>query len=160
MQAHAEDITYRLATSADVETLARLRWQMETERHPEQPVTPALKDAYFAAAREAISGEIERGAQIAFLAEAEGEVVGCAILIWWSALPTLTELERRRGYVSSVYTETAWRRRGIARRLMEQLIARAREMHIQRLMLTASSMGRPLYVDLGFGPSAALELNV
>lgn len=153
------EITYRVATVADVETLAHLRWQMETERHPEHQATEADYAAYLAAARQDIHTEIERGAHIPFLAEADGEVVACAILIWWTMLPSLTELHRKRGYVSSVYCDPAWRRRGIARRLMEQLLARAQEMGMQRLILWASEMGRPLYLDLGFEPSRALELN-
>ncbi|HZC04721.1 MAG TPA: GNAT family N-acetyltransferase [Ktedonobacterales bacterium] len=150
-------ITYRVATTADVDALARMRWQMETERHPDIQADYA---AYLAAARQDIHAEIERGAHVAFLAETEGEVVACAILIWWTMLPTLTVPHRKRGYVSSVYTAPAWRRRGVARQLMEQLIARAREMGMQRLVLWASDMGRPLYLDQGFEPSPALELNL
>jgi GNAT superfamily N-acetyltransferase len=150
-------ITYRVATTADVDALARMRWQMETERHPDIQADYA---AYLAAARQDIRAEIERGAHIAFLAEAEGEVVACAILIWWTMLPSLTVLHRKRGYVSSVYTDPTWRRRGIARQLMEQIIARAREMGVTRLILWASDMGRPLYLDQGFEPSPALELNL
>ncbi|HEY7975121.1 MAG TPA: GNAT family N-acetyltransferase [Ktedonobacterales bacterium] len=153
------EIVYRMATVDDVDTLAHLRWQMETERHPEHRVTEDDHATYLAAARQDISQEIERGAHVAFLAEAEGAVVACAILMWWAMLPSLTELHRKRGYVSSVYCDPAWRRRGIARHLMEQLVARAREMGVQRLILWASDMGRPLYLDLGFAPSPALELN-
>ncbi len=151
-----EAVTYRVATGDDVDALARMRWQMETERHPEIQADYA---AYLEAARQDIRSEIERGAHIAFLAEAQGEVVACAILIWWTMLPNLRSLHRKRGYVSSVYTEPAWRRRGIARQLMEQLTARAREMDMDRLILWASDMGRPLYLDLGFTPSRALEWN-
>lgn len=152
-------ITYRIATVADVDTLANLRWRMETERHPEHPVTEASYAAYLEAAQRDISAEIERGAQIAFLAEADGSAVGCAILIWWTMLPTITELSRKKGYVSSVYTDPAWRSRGIGRRLMEQVIGQAQQMGVQRLILWASEMGRPLYLDQGFAPSRALELN-
>jgi GNAT superfamily N-acetyltransferase len=151
-----DEITYRLATTDDVDALAQKRWQMETERHPDIQADYA---AYLAAARQDIRPEIERGAHIAFLAEVDGKVVGCAILIWWTMLPSLTELHRKRAYVSSVYCDPAWRRRGIARHLMEQLLAQAREMGVQRLVLWASEMGRPLYLDLGFEPSRALELN-
>ena len=151
-----DEITYRLATTDDVDTLAQKRWQMETERHPDIQADYA---AYLAAARQAIRPEIERGAHIAFLAEVEGEVVACAILIWWTMLPSLTELQRRRAYVSSVYCDPAWRRCGIARHLMEQLLAHAREMGVQRLILWPSEMGRPLYLDQGFEPSRALERN-
>lgn len=153
----ASAISYRQATSADVDALARMRWQMETERHPDIRADYA---AYLAAARQDIRAEIERGAHIPFVAEANGEVVACAILIWWTMLPSLTELHRKRGYVSSVYTDPAWRRCGIARRLMEQLIDRARAMGVTRLVLWASDMGRPLYLDQGFEPSGALELNL
>lgn len=152
-------ITYRVATADDVDALAQMRWQMETERHPEHPATEANHAAYLDAARQDIRAEIERGAHIPFVAEADGRVIACAILIWWVMLPSLTEQHRKRGYVSSVYTEPAWRRRGIARRLMESLMARAREMGMQRLILWASDMGRPLYLDLGFAPSKALEIN-
>jgi len=155
----SDTITYRLATVDDVDALADLRWRMETERHPE---VSADRDAYFAAARASIHGEIERGAHIGFLAESGGEVIACAILIWWPMLPTLTELHRTRGYVSSVYTAPAYRRQGIARRLMENLMTRAREMGMSRLILNASTMGRPLYLDLGFTPpsSRSLEWNI
>jgi GNAT superfamily N-acetyltransferase len=152
-------IVYRVATVEDVDTLATLRWRMETERHPEHPATEAAYAAYLAAARQDIRPEIERGAHIAFLAEADGKVVACAILIWWMMLPSLTESHRKRGYVSSVYTDPAWRSQGIARRLMERVIARAQEMNVQRLILWASDMGRPLYLDQGFEPSRALEKN-
>ncbi len=152
----ADTITYRLATVDDVDTLASLRWAMESERHPE---LQADRDAYFAAARASIRGEIERGAQIGFLAESSGEAIACALLIWWPMLPNLTELHRARGYVSSVYTKPEYRRQGIARHLMENLMARAREMGMSRLILNASEMGRPLYLDLGFVPSRGLEWN-
>jgi ribosomal protein S18 acetylase RimI-like enzyme len=151
------EITYRVATGDDVDALAHLRWRMETERHPDLQADHA---AYLAAARQDIRTEIERGAHIAFLAEADGAVVACAILIWWTMLPSLTELHRKRGYVSSVYCEPTYRRQGIARQLMEQLIARAHEMGVQRLVLWASDMGRPLYLDQGFEPSRALEMNL
>lgn len=152
-----DTITYRLATVDDVDTLASLKWAMETERHPE---LQADRDAFIAAARASIQGEIERGSQIGFLAESGGEVVACAILIWWPMLPTLAELHRMRGYVSNVYTAPAYRRRGVARTLMENLMAHARELGVTRLILWASEMGRPLYLDLGFVPSRGLEWNV
>ena len=154
--AAGEAITYRVATVDDVDALAGLRWRMETERHPE---IQADRAAYFAAARASISEEIKRGAHVAFIAEAGGEVVACAILIWWTMLPTLTDFHRSRGYVSSVYTRADYRRRGVARQLMERLMDRARAMGMSRLILWASDMGRPLYLDLGFKPSASLEWN-
>ena len=59
----------------------------------------------------------------------------------------------REGLVMNVYTDPAWRRRGIARRLMEEIIAWAKTVGIVRLVLHASDEGRPLYAALGFVPT-------
>lgn len=152
----ASPITYRLATVDDVYTLGALKWAMEIERHPDHTGDRA---AYIEAVNASIRGEIERGSHIGFLAESGGEVIACAILIWWTMIPTLQEPRRARGYVSTVYTRPEYRRQGIARRLMETLMARAHEMGVTRLILRASEMGRPLYLDLGFAPSDSLEWN-
>src|SRR5256886_14307692 len=62
----------------------------------------------------------------------------------------------RRGpeaIVRNVCTERAWRRRGLARGLMERVIAWAREHGVGRLVLHASPEGRPLYDQLDFVPT-------
>lgn len=142
-------ISYRIATADDVQTIASLRFDMDTERHPD---ISADRAAYIAAWNEIRSG-VAQGSHIGFLAESGGAVVGCAVLIWWTMPPTLTEARRARGYVSSVYTKPEYRRRGVGRQLMENLMAHARELGVTRLLLNASEMGRPLYLDLGFKPT-------
>ncbi|HEX9037770.1 MAG TPA: GNAT family N-acetyltransferase [Ktedonobacterales bacterium] len=151
-----ESVTYRIATVNDLDAVGALRWAMETERHPEQAGDHA---AYIAVVNASIRDEFARGSQIAFLAESGGDVIACALLIWWAMIPTLLESHRARGYVSTVYTIPDYRRRGIARQLMTNLMTHARELGVSRLILRASEMGRPLYLDLGFAPSDSLEWN-
>ncbi len=140
------NIRCRVATVADIEALAELRWQMATE-YQEGEVTRA---DYIAAFCEAVRGELEQGRYQAWLAEADGQPVACTVLIWWPMPPNIEDLHRRRGYVSSVYTHPDYRRLGLARTLMEMLVAQARELHIGKLLLSSSSMGRPLYLSMGF----------
>ena len=54
------------------------------------------------------------------------------------------------GLVLNVYVDQAWRRRGLARRLMLELIAWAPSAGIVRLVLHPSEEGHPLYAALGF----------
>ena len=54
------------------------------------------------------------------------------------------------GYVFNVFTERPWRRRGVAERLMREVIECARAHGIGRLTLHASAEGRLLYQKLGF----------
>jgi GNAT superfamily N-acetyltransferase len=53
----------------------------------------------------------------------------------------------------NVYTESAWRRRGIARILMHLLTRWSEEQGFDRVVLHASDAGRALYTSLGFAPT-------
>lgn len=151
------DIQYRLATIADIEALADLRWQMATE-YQESDVT---REQYIAAYCESVREELAQGRYLAWLAEMNGQPVACAVLIWWPMPPNVDDLHRRRGYVSSVFTHPDFRRLGMARSLMEMLVAQARDLHVTKLLLSSSSMGRPLYLSMGFAPSArGLEVEL
>ena len=56
-----------------------------------------------------------------------------------------------QGIVLNVYTEPAFRRRGLARRLMQEVLAWAKETRLDSLVLHAVPDGRPLYEQMGFG---------
>lgn len=56
----------------------------------------------------------------------------------------------REGLILNVYVDAAHRRRGLARTLMQAIIAWAPGAGIVRLVLHASDEGRPLYESLGF----------
>lgn len=152
------EILYRAATSEDVEALARLRWEMEAERHSERQEAMTLED-YTTLYATTLGADLQRGTYRAWLAFAGEQPVACAALIWWAMAPTPGKPHRKRGIVSGVFTRAAYRRQGISRHLMELVLANARDEGVERLVLWASDMGRPLYQSLGFGQSRGLELN-
>lgn len=59
----------------------------------------------------------------------------------------------RQAIVLNVYTEPAFRRRGLARALMLDLLDWARSSGLESLVLHATPDGRPLYEALGFAPT-------
>jgi GNAT superfamily N-acetyltransferase len=149
-------ITYREATPGDIEALARLRFEMEIERG-NTPVDPAeYTEAYSTSTQDEMDGRRHR----AWLALMDDRAVACVLLVWWVLPPKLDNFSRKRGFVTSVYTRPDYRRQGIARQLMSLLIAGARAEGVGRLILWSSEMGRPLYEQLGFTGSRALELNL
>jgi GNAT superfamily N-acetyltransferase len=151
------EIRCRVATVADIEALANLRWLMSIEYQ----TGTVTSEEYVAAYREAVQDELAQGRYRAWLAEADGQPVACTVLIWWPMPPTIEDLDRRRGYVSSVYTHPDYRRLGLAHALMEMLVAEARQLHISKLLLNSSTMGRSLYLSMGFTVSDhGLELAV
>ncbi|HZS17195.1 MAG TPA: GNAT family N-acetyltransferase [Candidatus Udaeobacter sp.] len=58
--------------------------------------------------------------------------------------------EGLQGTIVNVFTEPPWRRRGIARLLIEQIIIWSEHQGIDRLILHASKEGRSIYQKLGF----------
>ncbi len=66
----------------------------------------------------------------------------------------------RQGIVLNVFTEPEWRRRGLARLLIEEIIAWARQQRLDTLALHATSDdGLHLYEELGFVRTSEMELR-
>jgi hypothetical protein len=101
-------ITCRVATVEDCAALARLRAAMEIERHPERS---ADADAYSHAFLEAEEPEVAAGRHRYWLAEADGEAVACALLVWIVLPPNFAAFARKHRFVSRVYTLPEYRAR-------------------------------------------------
>ena len=56
----------------------------------------------------------------------------------------------RIGLLSSMFTDPAYRRRGIAKELLSRVIEDAKEYGCGTIQITASDMGVKLYTDFGF----------
>jgi hypothetical protein len=63
----------------------------------------------------------------------------------------------RLGFIGLVLTHPDYRRRGYARQLLIELLARASEIGIETLKLDATELGEPLYASLGFCPDQVIE---
>lgn len=86
-------------------------------------------------------------------------VAGGAVLVSpWPAHPY--DLECRRATILNVYTDPAYRRRGVARKLMQTMLAWCRREGFARVTLHASADGRHLYESLGFEPSNEMRLKL
>jgi GNAT superfamily N-acetyltransferase len=64
----------------------------------------------------------------------------------------------KRPIIVNMYTESAYRRQGLARKLMETMIDWCRKEGFGSVVLHASDFGRPLYELLGFAPTNEMRL--
>jgi phosphinothricin acetyltransferase len=138
----AEPLRVRAATGADADAICRIYNQgiqdrvatLETEeRTPEERVQWLGTRA----ARHPV-----------LVAEADGGVVGWA---------SLNAFNARRAYEHvadlSLYVDRDWRGRGVGRRLLDALVARARELRYHKLVLAAfpwNAAGMRAYARVGF----------
>ncbi len=81
---------------------------------------------------------------------AGGEVAagGGLIVIPWPPGPI--SLDPRCGFIFNVYTQPEHRKQGLARRLMDAIHEWCRAEGIERVVLNASTFGKPLYDAMGY----------
>jgi GNAT superfamily N-acetyltransferase len=157
-----ETITIRRASAGDAAVLARHRAEMFRDMGD---LPDVLYPQLLKATRAWMERGIPAGEYMAWLASPAGsdEVVAGAGLHLRTIIPRprdRSEIEMGpQGLIVNVFTERAWRRRGIAERLMRELLAWTRENGIPRPILHASPEGRPLYERLGFEASNEMKFK-
>ena len=126
-----------------------------------------LYDTLIDAARAYFTQAVADGRYAGWVAELDdgsGEIVGGAGLQLRELLPRPDAARGRlvrgpQGLVLNVYTEPAWRRRGVADALMRELLRWCRGNGIDSVVLHASAEGRPLYERLGFAPTNEMRYD-
>lgn len=61
--------------------------------------------------------------------------------------------EGRQGTIVNVFTDPAWRRKGVATALVKAILDWSRDQRLDRILLHASDEGRKVYSKLGFKES-------
>jgi GNAT superfamily N-acetyltransferase len=108
-----------------------------------------------------VRARLINGEYLGWLVENEQGTVIAGAGMWLLAwAPTPSDQSAYRGYVFNVYTQTDYRRRGLARRLMETILDYCRENKIKVVALHASDDGRALYESLGFKPTNEMRLTL
>ncbi len=102
--------------------------------------------------------EIPAGSTRVWVIEGAGQIAASGALKFTDWLPRPDGLRRGLVYVHSVYTEPAYRRQGLARRILTAMMDYCRDNGWPRLSLHASELGRGLYEDLGFKPTNEMRL--
>jgi GNAT superfamily N-acetyltransferase len=152
-----EDYVIRSAVADDAAILARHRASMFRDMGS---VSPEESELLRKASEPWFSGLLTNGDYLAWLVEHRGVVVaGGGIFVRASGpAPGIYRLSRL-GHIANVYTEPAYRRRGLARRLMETMLHWCASNGTDQVTLGASDEGRPLYESLGFQPTSDMRLS-
>jgi GNAT superfamily N-acetyltransferase len=151
------DIQIRPASPSDIPEILRQRRAMYEDMHYND--SGAL-DAMVKLSGDYLKKAIAEGSFRVWLAFESGLAVagGAVIVSPWPAHPY--DLECRRATILNVYTDPAYRGRGLARLLMQTMIAWCQQEGFARVTLHASEDGRHLYESLGFEASNEMRLRL
>lgn len=90
------------------------------------------------------------GSHIAYLVFDEGRFVGAGGVSFFQVMPTYHNPSGNKAYIMNMYTNPAYRRRGIAIKTLDMLVKEAKNRSVSAISLEATDMGRPLYQKYGF----------
>lgn len=142
------DIAYRKLTVDDLYAFIDLRIKQLREEGATEDfdLVPALKDYYHR--------HLKDGTFVSWLAvdkEAGGEkIIGTSGMSFVEKPPYFACPSGRIGLLSSMYTNPDYRRKGIARELLNRVVEEARAYGCGAVQITASDMGVKLYSAYGF----------
>lgn len=154
-----KEIVFRRAEADDVRVLVdlRVRFLKELRNHPENYETAVVRESllkYFTAA--ILSEDF-----VAWVAEHDGKIVATSGMVVWQKPAIYCRLESGKvGYLLNFYTIPDARRRGIATRLLNELIGEAKSMGLSYLHLHASKDAEPIYRRAGFVEPGMPELRL
>ncbi len=148
------DIAYRASHSGDAKAICQHRVAMFIDMGFSADCVEAMRSPFL----DWVRTRLEDGRYFGVTAESEGQDIGHAgaMLIDWPPPPT-TSSPSERGYIFNVHVEPDFRRRGIARTLIQRIEQMMRNRGVSLAALHASDAGRPLYLDLGWTPSKEME---
>jgi GNAT superfamily N-acetyltransferase len=139
-------VDIRDAAASDVEALAELRWEFRIARAP----ATEDHDAFVARCAAWMRDELSSGARWrAWIALADGAIVGQVWLQTIEKMPNPVEERERHAYLSNVFVQPAFRG-GIGTRLLDAALAWSRANRMDRVILWPSAKSVTLYERHGF----------
>lgn len=138
------NIEYRKLTEQEIDQFIALRIAQLREEVAKEEIdlVPYLKDYY--------NRHLHDGTFVSWLAIDGDKIVGTSGMSFVEKPPYYGCPSGKIGLLSSMYTHPAYRRMGIARKLLDQVVTEARKYGCGAIQITASDMGVKLYTTYGF----------
>ncbi|MGN8774381.1 GNAT family N-acetyltransferase [Candidatus Weimeria sp. HCP3S3_B5] len=138
------EIHYKKLTEKELDTFIRMRIQQLREEGANEDVdlVPALKDYY--------ERHMSDGTFVSWLAMDGEKIIGTSGMSFVEKPPYFGCPNGRIGLLSSMFTDPAYRRQGIAKELLGLVVNEAKDYGCGTVQITASDMGVLLYTDFGF----------
>ncbi|MDR1964860.1 MAG: GNAT family N-acetyltransferase [Planctomycetaceae bacterium] len=141
-------INYRRADISDIETLVEFRFRFIRHYQPDR--ITELNEEIETGIRHYYAETIPTGECIHWLAEFEDRTIGGGALSVRRYAPGLMLRNGMSAYIFNIYTDSDFRKQGVATEIVRRLITDAKQHGITRLELHATEMGCPVYKKLGF----------
>ena len=136
-------IKYKRLTQKELDIFIQMRIHQLREEGAKEAIdlAPALKDYY--------ERHMADGTFVSWIAVDGENIIGTSGMSFVEKPPYFGCPSGRIGLLSSMFTDPAYRRRGIARELLSRVIKDAKEYGCGTIQITGSDMGVKLYTNFG-----------
>lgn len=137
-------VEYRKLTELDLDIFMEMRMLQLQEEGAEATfdLKPYLQDYY--------TRHLEDNTFVSWLAIDDNKIVGTSGMSFVEKPPYYSCPSGKIGLLSSMYVVKEYRRKGIARFLLDKVVNEAKDFGCATIQITASDMGVLLYTDYGF----------
>lgn len=137
-------VSYQKLTNNELDIFIKMRIDQLREEGAKEDIdlVPALKNYY--------QRHMADGTFISWLAVDNGKIIGTSGMSIVEKPPYFGCPSGKIGLLSSMFTDKAYRRMGIAKELLSRVVNEAKEQGCGTVQITASDMGVLLYSDFGF----------
>ena len=137
-------MTFQKLTEDRIDTFIQMRINQLREEGATEDIdlAPALKDYY--------ARHMADGSFVSWIALDGDKIVGTSGMSFVEKPPYFGCPSGRIALLSSMFTDPAYRRKGIARELLSRVVEEARAYGCGTVQITASDMGVLLYTSFGF----------
>ncbi len=137
----------RKATLEDIDELVKLRIELIREiSEVDENYMSKLTDAI----REYFTAKMPENEFLGWVAEDEGKIIASSGLLFHEKPPIHGNLTGREAYIMNMYTLPEWRNKGIATKLLKEIIKFIKETNVRRIRLHATEAGKKVYEKMGF----------
>ena len=153
-----EGVAFRRATLEDVRAIAEHRRSMFRDiGYHDEIALESMMERFLPW----LHAKIKSGEYMEWLAVSAGGFVVAGAGLWLMDWPAhMVGSSARRGNILNVYTEPEFRRRGLARWLVEAALHWCKAHEIDFVILHASQEGRGLYESLGFRTGNEMRIKL
>lgn len=137
-------IKYRKLKEKDLDIFIEMRINQLREEGAKEDIDlrPALRDYYMR--------HMKDGTFVSWIAEDEGKIIGTSGMSFVEKPPYFGCPSGKMGLLSSMFTNPAYRRKGIAKELLHRVVEETKNYGCGTVQITASDMGVKLYTAYGF----------
>ena len=146
---------FRKATIEDLQVIVELRKKQLVDEGIEanQNIDKELKKFF--------QQTLQSNSLIQWLVIDREEVIATGAIVIYEFPPSYTNKSGKKAYVTNMYTKRDYRGKGIASKLLKQLVEEARSLEITKIWLGASKLGKPVYKKFGFREAEEwMELDI